>query len=276
MSRSTQREVKENPCVKFLKWKNNWETKEIEGEEIKVLKGGGFYYWDKELEKDIAVELPLIFAVLETDTFSYRGFSKTLDSFLYSNEVRNRYGSLTDSNMELKVMVSKDKSLLNTISVKNIKNEKGFFDSHGLTKIQSIYIAVKNKKKWEIWNLQLQKSQLSGGVDPKKKSEEDKLAGWWNFAKVVRNKLFSHYIEINKFDVKKTDMTKYTVPKFELGEQIEEEFNDVLVQLDKELQEYLEWYYYKPQEIKAEENNVIDNLPPFDAEETYPTEWDDL
>ena len=209
--------------------------------------------------------------MLEQDTFNYKGYSKILESYVYSNEVRNRYGVKSDGEMEVTLRSSKTKEEITKAKVKDLQKVKPFLDSHGANKTQSVYVAVQVGKEWEIWNLQLQKSQLSGGVDPKNKTEADKTAGWWNFSKVFRGKFMTHMIEVNKFEAKKTDMTKYSIPKFELGETISDEDGEILTALDVELQEYLEWYFKKPETVKEE-----DGATEQEENENYPANWDDV
>jgi len=71
MSRSTQTEIKEKPCKKFLKWENVRETTEVQGQEVKILKRGEFVFWNRETEQNEVAPLPLEFAVLENDEFPF-------------------------------------------------------------------------------------------------------------------------------------------------------------------------------------------------------------
>lgn len=274
MSRSTQPEIKEKPCKKFLKWVNVRETEMFKDQEIKVLKNGQFIYWDKEAEDNVVAELPLKFAVLENDVISYKGYSNIENAFLYTNEVRSRYDfkskglSKLDMDNEVVVQNSKTKEVIFKFKLKDVDSPvvKGQLDAHGLKKIQSVYVAMLNEAgEWEIQNLQLLKSQLTGV--PKSKDEEDKQLGWWKFVKNSKSQLYSNYVEIKKYVAKKSEFGNYTIPVYSLGEKIDAAVNQILKDKDTELQEYLNWYFQKPPEEEEVDEEMV---------EDYPSDWDSV
>ena len=288
MSRTTEAPVQVNPCKKFLKWKNVRQEKDVDGEKVKILKEGTFVYWDKELEEEVPIKLPLKFVVLDSDRINFNNrYSKIEEAYLSSNEVRSKFDPVNktickeDQDNEIVLYNYKKRKEVLRFPIKDEYKVKALLESHNASKKVSLYVAVNNNNEWEIWNLQLEKSQLSGGIDRKKKDktpeerEVEKTAGWWNFSKVYRNKYLTNFIEITKFDVRKSEMGKYTIPKFEIGERISKEEGEIFDELDTQLQNYFSWYDAKP---KSEIVSSIENSQGDDIEDddSYPGSWDDV
>lgn len=264
MSKSTTANIKVSPCKKFLQWKSVYKiTKDEDGDEVKKLIGGHFTYYDKVLEENVPVQFPLKFAVIEPDTFSFKGYNETTKQGVWSNEVRNRRFSEGDKNM-IVTLRNKDGKLFE-FKAGDAPKVKDKIKALSAKRHQSVYIAVEVEGEWEIWNLQLKGSQLSGGVDLKSKDFEDRIAGWFGFTQVYNDKLYDNYIEINKSTIRSNDAMKFSVPVYKLGEPITAEDNEKIIALDKEFQEYFEWYCTKPVDVKEEEN-----------EDDYPTDWDSV
>jgi hypothetical protein len=84
MSRSS--DLKSNPSVKTLQWKNE---KKAKG---KVVRTTGWYYWDKTANdgegENVLMEMPLTFMWLESAQ-SFTGFHDKKEKGIYSNEILN-------------------------------------------------------------------------------------------------------------------------------------------------------------------------------------------
>ncbi len=94
MSRkTTDAQITPNPATNFLKWMNPTEkTKE------KGVKMSGFYSWDKEQEKNVMTEFPLIFHYLQ-DVHGIGGYLEKRKKDIFSNELIDLY----DDVFEIKV-----------------------------------------------------------------------------------------------------------------------------------------------------------------------------
>jgi|694.fasta_scaffold00478_93 hypothetical protein len=267
MSKTTSSNIKESPCKKYLQWKSVYKiTTDSDGDEIKKLVGGNFTFYDKVTEENVPVKLPFRFAVIEPDTFNFKGYNETTKQGAWSNEVRNRRFSEGDKNMVVTIR-NKDGKLYE-FKAGDSSKVKDKLKSLSVKRHQSVYIVVDNEGEFEIWNLQLKGSQLSGGVDLKSKDFEDRIAGWFGFTQVYSDKLYDNWIEINKSTIRSNDAMKFSVPVYKLGEPISAEDNEKIVALDKAFQEYFEWYITKPVEVKKEEDE--------DAPDDYPVDWDSV
>ena len=96
MSRTAQ--VYENPAVKTFRWRNakveilkDEKTGKVLKDEAgivkkKIVRETGWYWYSKELEKDIKLEMPFTWVWLESAT-SFSGYNKEKEQGVYSNEV---------------------------------------------------------------------------------------------------------------------------------------------------------------------------------------------
>lgn len=229
--------IVESPCKKFLQWKT------FRNEDGKI-EGGSWSFWNKDTEKNENIELPFKFALLSDDCVTFKGYSEKRKQGVWSNEV-------ILPTHEVKIRAKE--SVLLQFLLKDYKEKKGEIELTGAKYTKSVYIGVINsKKEWEIWNLQLSGSSLSGAVDRDNTSEEEKDHGWFAFTKNHRNKMFSNFIEVNDLQIKKTKVTKFTIPLYTIGDVISPEDNAELSKLTTELDEYHKWYFTKPEETKED------------------------
>lgn len=249
MSRSRTALIKENPCKRFLSWKTIKKVKEIDGEKIEIPSGGTFVYWDREEEKNIEIKLPLKFAIINASTISIKGYDEKRKRGVYSNEVISKEDVIT--------LRAKDEKLL-SFKLGEYKLNKDIIKSFGGRYTQSVYIAVKVKSEWELWNLQLNGAPLTGGNDLKSKDPEDKFDGWFGFLKKLGNNKHKYFIEVEGSKIKKKGSNKYTIPEFQIGELIDEEEGEIFDEMDRELNEYLDYYLSKgKEESKISESKVL-------------------
>lgn len=254
MSRTTSVEIKDNPAKLFLQWGTVKEKKMIDGEEEEIFKGGTFSYYDKEAKEKVPVKLPFRFAILNDELVRFSGYDEKRKRGVYSNEVRDKDHVVNIKTKEGTILSFKkgDYNKDNQTLKNNVKD-------FGAKFTQSVYIAVENEKgEWEIQNIQLSGAPLTGGIDPKNKKEDEKFDGWYNFLSNNKGKKYTHFVEVNKFKPKKKGTNKYSIPVYEFGEEIDAETSEKLNQLDRELNDYLEYVF-----ASRKDDSVA---PPIDEE----------
>lgn len=283
MSRTTQKEILDSPVSegKFLKWTTVKEVILHEGEEVEKIKGGAFQYFDKNLgEKGekINIELPFKFAVLNADAITFKGYDEKNKRGVWSNEGYAPNHVITikakDENL-LSFKISEysvDKSKDQNSEKDRVTKLKDAIKGTSAKYTKSIYIAVPVGDEFEIWNLQLSGSALTGApVDFNKMTPEEKKDGWFSFSNLNRGSLISNYVVVKDYKLKKKGTSKFTIPVFEIGDTIDSEDGKILDQLDRDLIKYLE-YYHKP---KSKEE-VFDDSDAPDGIEVQPDNPDDL
>ena len=244
MSRVEQKEIKSNPATKFLQWKTIKEVVSIDGDEVEKIKGGTFVYWDKENSKNVEIKLPFEFAILNNDLVTIKGYDEKNKRGIYSNEVK-------DPNHVLNVR-AKDEKLL-SFKLSEYKVNKDALAGFGAKYCRSCYIAVKNEAgEWEIMNLNLSGSMLTGAVDQDNPEPDSKEDGWFNFTKVNKSKLYTNFIVASGFKPKKKGQSRFTIGVLEIGAEISEEDSQKLNELDTQLNEYLAFYFDRPEVVKDE------------------------
>lgn len=196
---------------------------------------GGFNYWDKtrgEKGERAHVGLPFSFIVLDVLS-TIKGFSDEFQSGFWSNEVR----SLKDEPFTVRTK----KGVAGVGVYNDVKN------INGAKYCQSVYIVDKQDGQYAIANVQLTGAAVSAWIEFRK-GHRDIYAGAIRVASMVEGKKGS---------------VKFQSPVFEMLP-ITAQGAATATALDKELQEYLNSYFKKPEtdSPKAEhEDNV-----------SYPTE----
>jgi hypothetical protein len=145
MSYSNPRTV--NPVQKFIQFKGDT---------------GEFVYFDKETEKNIKVDMPIYFVVLDELT-TIKGFSELMKSGIYSNEISDlRHETLN---------VRSFKGHLNIVGKYNdIKHE---IKANGGKFCKSVYaMLIKGKNDYEQVNFQLTGAAFSAWLDKKFNTEQ--------------------------------------------------------------------------------------------------------
>lgn len=276
MSRLTNQELVPNPVQRYVSWKNVQTTKVIDGEEYKKITGGNFNYYDKnafnetkrENGLNVTVPMPFEFAILDKDTFSYKGNDKANNNrYVWTKEI-SKY---TTGNVELKskegVLYTFDIADLRAKETKDKVKGKIREVSKDIDYTQSVYISVLVNKQWEIWNLQINGGALSGGNGKKEKKDipkEDLNDGWFGFLQTIRGKEFSHTIVVKDFKPKKNGDVTFMIPVFELGNPIETEDGRKLDELCQEVEDFLKAsakYTETKEELATAGVEVNEDLP---------------
>lgn len=249
MSRTQQSEILENPCKKFLQWRTIKEVIVLDGDEVEKIKGGTFVWYDKKKEENFPIKLPLRFAILNPDLVTFKGYDEKNKRGVYSNEVKEP---------EHLVTVKSKKETLLTFRKSEYKVNKDTLKGLGAKYTQSVYIAVAVQGKFEIWNLQLSGAALTGANNLETPDPEEKEDGWFAFTKAHRSSLYKNFIEVGGFKPKKKGSSKFTIPVYSIGADIEDADSQDLNVLDAELNEYLSFYFKRP----ANEQASVENAAP--------------
>lgn len=217
---------------------------------IKV-KNGGLVYYDKEEQKNVEVPTPFEFIVLD-QLATIKGWSDQDESGYWSNEVR---------------AVGHDTL---TIRTKNGIKESGIWrDVKGKSSVagakyhSSIYVAAKGKDGLEIFNL-----ALTGAA----------LNSWIEFTQ--KNRVNSVKVTLSDWADAKKGSVSYKTPVFTATPMGDEEKAEA-IELDKELQAYLNEYFNYAQEDSNQEPAAIPEAKKEDAvideiNEDEPINLDDI
>jgi hypothetical protein len=238
MSRTNQNELLANPASKFLQWKTKKKTIVVDGEELEKLDGGGFFSYDKETKENVEMDLPLTFAVLNMDMITLKGYDEKNKQGVWSNEF---------SKPEHDVVLRNKQGKLLSFKKSEYKLNKDAVSGFGAKWTNSIYIAIKNSEGgFSIGNIQCSGAALTGANDMESKDASEMEDGWMNFVKVNKSKLYSNFISVSDYKLKKKGTAKFTIPVFKLGKVIDEATAPKLDALDRELTEYLDFYFARP------------------------------
>jgi hypothetical protein len=208
-----------NPCKKFIEFKGD---------------SGIFRYWDKSLEKNVELESPIKFIVLD-ELSTITGFNDFTQSGVFSNEIRS-----------LKHNILKVRTFKGKVSVSGIYEDiKSDIQGMGGKFTKSVYVALVNGDEVELANFQLKGASFKAWID-----------------KEINTQLVGVLIE-NYSDAKKGKVS-YKVPVYASFE-IPEALMKKAVEMDKMLQEYLGEYIANNEEVvekeKPAEKEDDDKIP---------------
>jgi len=194
---------------------------------------GELQHYDKEKQVNVSEKLPFTFLVLD-ELSTITGFNKPEKSNYWSNEVRN---------------VKSEEFIVKTSTgtkATGLYNDLAGVRSKGAKYAKSIYIAYKEGDELVIGNFKAVGAALTAWIDFSKKTNVYK-----NAIKLVGKK------EADDEDVK----IKYFIPIFEAST-IADETNQKAVELDRELQTYLNQYFsYKAVDNEPTEDTVSTEEP---------------
>jgi len=180
------------------------------------VKSGTVNYYDKEAQKNIDVPLPLSFVVLD-QLATVKGWSDSDQSGYWSNEVKSAGQDV------LTVRTSKGQKASGIW--KEIKSDPAV---SGAKFNASVYIAAPGREGLEIQNIAFSGASLNAWIE------------FVNANKgVTRGK---NKVVITGFSDEKKGAVKYQVPVFAAEEITESELGEAM-ELDKELQTYLDSYF---------------------------------
>lgn len=196
MSRSNP--TVENPATKFFEWD---------------AKNGNIKYWDKEQEREITVDLPFHFLMLDMLT-TIKGFHNRSESGIYSNEVRS-----LDQIIKVKAFEG------GLIAEGKYDNIKDTIKAAGGKFAKSIYIGYNENGTMQIGNITFKGASLGPWIDLEKK--------------VGRRTLEEKAVVITDSRHESNGSIEYEVPVMKVRN-VKPESNKRAIALDEKLQEYLE------------------------------------
>jgi hypothetical protein len=176
---------------------------------------GKFKYYDKEKKENVFIELPFYFLPLD-QLSTTKGYDEKAGLGFYSNEIRNTKTDMLTVRTKNGVVMT---GLYETVKEK--------LSSRGLDYVQSVYVAIKEGKSYVLANLQLKGSALGPYIEFCKGKKMSEIG-----------------VAVKKANPMKKGATKYFEPVYEILK-VSEEANNVAVELDRELQEYLTPYLAK-------------------------------
>lgn len=233
MSRSTNTELA-NPCTRWFEWSGS---------------EGKLKYYDKDNQKNIFVDIPFTFLVLD-QLNTITGWSDDAQSGIWANEVRDlRTEELT---------VRTKQGILGKGPYDQVKN------LNGARFTKSVYIAYYDDKDLKLGHLKIVGSSLGS---------------WIEFTK--GKNLYSGAVTLSGNSSAKKGTNKYFVPEFEMKEEVSYETETAAKELDKELQKYLKAYFAKslpevPDAYEWEEMNLEVDSEPFSEESLAEAEKDEI
>lgn len=205
MSRSDPNQKSANPAKMWFSW---------DGAK------GNLKYYDKETEKDVHLELPFWFILLDR-LATVRGWHDPSESGIYSNEVRRT----TDEPFTVRAFKMKEpiaRGFYADIKDK-VKASGGKFNTN-------LYIAfIGPMDQLEIGSLMLRGAALQP---------------WFDFEKANRKEVFQNAIKITKFEEGKKGSVTFRKPVFELTD-LEPDMEEKAGELQKHLDVYLTRYLSK-------------------------------
>lgn len=206
------------------------------------IKSGSVVYYDKDAQMNVPVPTPLEFIVLD-QLATIRGWCDADESGYWSNEVRSAGRDV--------VTVRTSKGVKESGIWRDIKNSSSL---SGAKYNASLYIAHKHGSGMAISNL-----ALAGAA----------LNSWIEFTQ--KNKIRKAKVILSDWQDAKKGAVSYKVPVFEVAEMTEDE-KEQAVELDKELQTYLnEYFSYVPEELTVGSRRVEE-----DDEEEEPINLADI
>ena len=222
--------ILENECKKFFKWVTQ------EDSEGKIT-GATFVYWDKENQKNVEAKLPFTFALLDDSCMTIKGYNEKTGQGVYSNEVNHP---------DHELVIKSNKETLLKFKRSDYKANKDKIEGFGGKYHQSVYGAMLNEKgEYELINLQIKGAALTGACpeDERDWEEDDKNAGWMNFKKFFKTKLYSNMITIKDYKLRKKGKTRFTTPLFEVGSEISKEQSKIFDNMDIALKGWFKYYF---------------------------------
>lgn len=205
-------------------------------------------YYDKTEEKKVEVSLPFTFIVLD-QLATVKGWHDPSESGIYSNEVR-------DTTKQPLVVKSFKGGLIADGFYRDIKDR---VKANGGHFVSNIYIAFKDKDVFYIGSIQFKGAALNS---------------WAEFRNKNRKEIMSKAVTIIGTDTGQKGSITFLNPVFGLKD-ISDNTNNIAIDLDKELQDYLNKYLEKipVKEQIAEQTNEAN---PIGGSSNITDEEDDL
>lgn len=173
---------------------------------------GQLKYYDRDKQENVFIDAPFTFLVLD-QLSTITGWSDDAQSGVWANEVRN---------LQLEELIVRTK--MGILARGQYSNIKGL---NGVRFTKSIYIAYYDDNK----QLQIGNLKAAGAC----------LSAWIEFSR--GRDVYKGAVTLSKAEPAKKGATKYFIPVFEEKTTVSDETNAQAVELDKQLQAYLNDYF---------------------------------
>lgn len=277
----------DSPVKKYLEVKNHKDEIEVEVKGKKKMTSVFdrlSFQWSEKVDDEYQrhlVELPVEFAIIDSDWKHYKVWDKENNCFIQTNEVskndeiikvRRRGDILFEFTMNELWEKEADKQT----PTKRSLEVKAKLKELDLKQYSSIYAAMKNEEGvFELINFQLKGSQLSGLKD-------EPITGYWNINKVLTNKLpfkeknewmqnayvqqalgkkYTNFHQFNDWLIGELDGKEYGVLNWTLGGEISADEAEEIKQLALELDAYHKEYRKKGTPITTTESVPFEEDP---------------
>lgn len=216
-------EIRENPAVKTLKWKNaKYEKK---GKEKVMVRETGWYFWDKNGNdgegQDVLIPIPITFLWLET-AFSIMGYSEKREKGIYSNEILDLKTQPLDVKCDKETLAE---GLYNDIK-EEVKGQGGKFCS-------AVYALVDTEQGKDVYRF-----LMSGSAN----------GAWIEFANNAKNR--THSIVCSGTLEKVNGNTEYEEPVFNYLPASDEDKELADQAYTEQIQPFFDYYLKKDKEVK--------------------------
>lgn len=188
---------------------------------------GGFRYYDKTAKLKVNVPYPFKFLVLDQLT-TIGGFSDADQSGFWSNEIR-------DTKKELLTVRTKNGIEM----IGTYEQVKAGLSAKGADYVKSVYIAYYEADR----TFNIGRILIKGAA----------IGPWIEFCK--ENKVMEIGVQVNSHTEGKKGKTIYQIPTFEKMD-VSETTNNLAIEKDKELQEYLKAYFNRDNANVADEHKA--------------------
>lgn len=224
-------EKSKNPASVFLKWKSDEKC---------------FEFWDKQNERNVKIELPLKGLFLE-HYHCVKGWHGATDKGIFSNEIY----ALGSEILNVKTFGQPSVDIATGI-YKEIKDK---VKVAGGSYHRSIYLMLEDGT---IANLQL-KGVSVGGLSAETSLTNVVVDGYSEFYKKNNHLLDNQFFVVKSFADGKKGATKFSIPVFEIGENISSDIDNLANESANILQNYMNEYFGK-KEVVAEQPQT-ENAP---------------
>lgn len=223
-------EKSKNPASVFLKWKSDEKC---------------FEFWDKQNKTNVKIELPFKGLFLE-HYHNVRGWHGTTDKGIFSNEVY----ALGTEILNVKTFGQPSVEIASGV-YKEIKDK---IKVAGGSYHRSIYLMLEDGT---IANLQL-KGVSVGGLSSETSLQKIQIDGYSEFYKKNNHLLDNQFIVVKSFADGKKGATKFSIPVFEIGENINNETENLANEAVGILQTYMNEYFGKTKLSKVEVAEILE------------------
>jgi hypothetical protein len=186
---------------------------------------GTIRYYDRDQQKNIDIPLPFTFLLLD-ELATVRGWHDASESAIYANEVR-------DTRTDPLVVKAFKGGVLAEGLYKDIKDR---VNTLGAQFVANCYIGFKQTEGLVIGSLRFKGAALNA---------------WVEFRKAHRGDIWNHAIDVTGFSEGKKGRIVYRVPTFSLR-RVSDEANRIAMDLDKELQAFLDSYFSRRTSERSE------------------------